>query len=280
MSESDHVGRIIRFGIFEVDLGKGEVRKDGLRIRLQQQPFQVLSSLLQRPGQTVSREELCQKLWPGSTRLNFGSSLKTAVNKVRQVLGDSGRVPRYVETLSRRGYRFIAPVEGPRQALPSAQEPNGGRIRVAVLPFENLSPDAQLESFSEGITEELITQIGRLYPKQLGVIARTSALKYKHSEKHVDRIGQELGVDYILEGSARSAADRVRVNVQLIQVKDETYLWAETYERDLKDILAVQSGIARRIARSMAVQLLAIDKNPSQTDDRLLLLAPEDAKRS
>ena len=87
-------------------------------------------------------------------------------------------------------------------------------------------------------------------------------------------------MDYILEGSARSAADRVRVNVQLIQVKDETYLWAETYERDLKDILAVQSGIARRIARSMALQLLAIDKNPSQTDDRLLLLAPEDAKRS
>jgi len=258
MSESAWVGAPVRFGVFEADLKTGELRKHGLKIKLQQQPFQILVTLLERPGEVVTRQDLRLKLWPVDTHVDFYSSLKTAINKVREALGDSAENPRFIETLNRRGYRFIAPVSGMTPAIPPERSLTG-RITVAVLPFNELSAVPERQDFSDGLTEEMTTELGRLHPRRLGVISRISAMKYKHSGKGIDEIGRELGVDYILEGSVRCADERVRVNAQLIQVSNQTHLWADTFERLCTDtdVLTTQKQVARRFAHSLAVELLA-----------------------
>jgi serine/threonine-protein kinase len=147
-------------------------------------------------------------------------------------------------------------VGGLRQRLLRGATPPPGKIMLAVLPFDNLSADPEQEYFSDGMTEEMIAELGQLQPQRLGVIARTSAMHYKGTDKRIDEIGRELGVDYILEGSVRRAAGRVRITAQLIQVSDQTHLWAESYERELADIFAIQSDVAQRIARSLEVELL------------------------
>jgi len=163
MSESAWVGTTVRFGVFEVELKKGELRKDGIKIKLQQQPFQILVTLLERPGEVVTREDLRLKLWPADTHVDFYSSLKTAVNKVRETLGDSAENPRFIETLNRRGYRFIAPVSQPVSGMTPAIPPERsqtGRITVAVLPFNelNAAPERRdRQDFSDGLTEEMKT---------------------------------------------------------------------------------------------------------------------------
>ena len=255
MSESAWVGTPVRFGVFEADLKTGELRKHGLKIKLQQQPFQILVTLLERPGEVVTRQDLRLKLWPVDTHVDFYSSLKTAVNKVREALGDSAENPRFIETLNRRGYRFIAPVSGMTPAIPPERSVTG-RITVAVLPFNELSAVPERQDFSDGLTEEMTTELGRLHPKRLGVISRVSAMKYKHSGKGIDEIGRELGVDYILEGSVRCADERVRVNAQLIQVSNQTHLWADTFERLCTDVFTTQKQVARLFAQSLAVELL------------------------
>ena len=255
MSESAWVGTPVRFGVFEADLKSGELRKHGLKIKLQQQPFQILVTLLERPGEVVTRQDLRLKLWPVDTHVDFYSSLKTAVNKVREALGDSAENPRFIETLNRRGYRFIAPVSGMTPAIPPERSVTG-RITVAVLPFNELSAVPERQDFSDGLTEEMTTELGRLHPKRLGVISRISAMKYKHSGKGIGEIGRELGVDYILEGSVRCADERVRVNAQLIQVSDQAHLWADTFERLCTDVFTTQKQVARLFAQSLAVELL------------------------
>ncbi len=279
----------IRFGVFEVDLRAGELRRKGIKLRLQEQPFQVLAQLLARPGEVVSREELKQALWPEDTFVDFDHSLNTTINKLREALGDGADNPRFVETLPRRGYRFIAPVEildgGPRAAArlwaglrptlavagvalllvaasywawqefqKSAAGPPG-RVMLAVLPFENLSGDPQQEYFSDGLTEEMITELGRLQPKRLGVIARTSVMQYKGTRKPAQQIGRELGADYLLEGSVRREGERVRISAQLVQVSDQTHLWAQSYDRPLSGILALQTEAARAIATEIRVKV-------------------------
>jgi TolB-like protein/Tfp pilus assembly protein PilF len=239
--------------VYEADLRVRELRKHGLRLKLQDKPFEILAVLLEHPGELVTREDLRQRLWSADTFVDFEHSLSIAVHKLRQVLGDSAENPRFIETLPRRGYRFIAPVQQPELRRAA------GKAMLAVLPFENLNSDPEQEYFSDGLTEEMITQLGRLNPQRLGVIARTSVMRYKRSEKPVAQIGPELGVDYVLEGSVRRAGKRVRVTAQLIQVSDQTHLWAETLERNLKDILALQREVAERIARSLAVELLPGD---------------------
>lgn len=251
MQEAAQTARVLRFGVFEVDLRAGELRKHGLKIKLQEKPFQVLTTLLEQPGNVITREELRRRLWPEDTFVDFEHSINIALNKLRVALSDSAKNPRFVETLARRGYRFVAPVDKRVQASPSS-----GKVMLAVLPFENLSNDPSQNYFSEGLTEEMITQLGRMHPRSLGVIARSTAMHYKGTEKRADQIGQELGVGYILEGSVRRAIDRVRITVQLIQVSDETHLWAETYDRKLADVLDIQREVARRIAKSLAVELL------------------------
>ena len=259
-----------RFGTFEVDVRARELRKGGIRIRLQDQPFEILAVMLDRPGEVVTREELRQRLWPAGTFVDFEHSLNAAIKRLRAALGDDADNPRFVETLHRRGYRFIAAVESEGQpvqqsarraaaaAKPAADSVN---VRLVVLPFANLSNDPTQEYFSDGLTEEMITQIGRLCPGRLGVIARTSSMLFKRSAKSASEIGRELSADYLLEGSVRGDGDRIRITAQLIETRTEVHLWAETYDRSLGETLNLQTDVAAHIARSLAMELV-----PDQVD--------------
>ncbi len=292
------VARALRFGAFELDLQSGELRRSGVLVHLQQQPARVLILIAGRSGELVTREEIQKEVW-GATFVDFEQGLNFCVKQIRAALGDQAATPRYLETLPRRGYRFLAPVQripdspgspsdGPIAAPPVASRQGrsagawaaagaGGlvillaafvllrpvrapeppsRAMLAVLPFENLSPDPSHEFFSDGLTEEMITQLARLQPERLGVIARTSANVYKKAAKPVDEIGRELGVDYVIEGSVRREGDRLKVTAQLIRVKDQTHLWAESYERRLADSLAIQDDLARRIVGALQQRLL------------------------
>jgi TolB-like protein/DNA-binding winged helix-turn-helix (wHTH) protein len=277
-----------RFGVFEADLVARELRRNGVRVKLQEQPFQVLAVLLERSGKVVTREELRQKLWPADTFVDFDNGLNTAINKIREALGDSADTPRFVETLPRRGYRFNYPVDGletARQPAPLHQLPPvvlrlavgfavvlvfvGGYFawkswrtprppayaKMVVLPFVNLSSDAQQEFFSDALTDEMIAQLGGLQPERLGVIARTTAMQYKGTKKTAREIGRELGADYILESSVQRAGDRVRITTQLISVRDETHLWSESYDRDLRDILLLRRDVAQAVANAIQIKL-------------------------
>ncbi|MEX2271929.1 MAG: hypothetical protein WD690_10680 [Vicinamibacterales bacterium] len=167
---------------------------------------------------------------------------------IRAALGDTAGSPRFIETIPRRGYRFVAD-------LRAISSPGHGRVMLAVLPFQNLTSDPEQEYFSDGLTEEMIAQLARLNPQRLGVIARTSAMRYKHTNKGIDTIGRELGVSHVLEGSVRRGATRVRVTAQLIQVADQTHVWADSFESAVGDILLLQRDIAQAIAAHIGVQL-------------------------
>lgn len=255
-----------RFGRFELDARARELRKDGVRIRLQGQPFEVLQRLLQQPGDMISREELRQQLWPDGTFVDFEHGLNAAVKRLRAALNDDAERPRFVETLPRRGYRFIGTVE--RAGLDdlssrSDSRPNDGgalnrKRRLAVLPFASFSGDAPQEYFAEGLREEMITQLGRLGTNRLGVIARTSSSLIQRTATRIRDIGDALRADYVVEGSVRHDGDRARITVQLIESRGETQLWAESYERRLCDCFQVQSEVAAEIVRSLAVELLPV----------------------
>lgn len=251
MKEIQNGGRVICFGAFEVNLESRELRKHGLRMRLEEKPFLILEMLLERAGQLVQRKALCEKLWP-HTYVGFEHSLNTAVNKLRDQLGDSAQNPRFVETLPRLGYRFIASVKKPGI--------NGSTSKkmLAVLPFENLCGGSTEEYFADGLTEETISHLGQLNPQRLGVIARTSAAQYKAPNKTIGKIAEELRVDYVLEGSVRcEGRKRVRITGQLIEARDQTHLWSASYNRELKDALEVQSDVAREIGNALAQELLS-----------------------
>ncbi|HEX6879501.1 MAG TPA: tetratricopeptide repeat protein [Terriglobales bacterium] len=259
MHETAQGTRILRFGLYEVDLRNSELRKDGVRIRLQDQPLQVLTMLLREPGEIVTREEIQKELWPSDTFVDFDHGLNKAVSKLREALNDSPSAPRFIETVARRGYRFLAPVKYVQNHFGNGRS-IAKRIRVAILPFQNLSGDPQQEYFSDGLTEEMIIQVGQLQPSQLSVIARTSVMPFKGSPKGIADIGQELQADYVLEGSVRRFHDTVRISAQLVQVDDETCLWSETYEREIADVFTIQREVARKIGASLAFELLPEQK--------------------
>jgi TolB-like protein/Flp pilus assembly protein TadD len=234
------------FGIFELDEAEGELRKRGVRVYVPDQALKILTMLLEKPGSVVTREALRQGLWPGDTYVDFDHSMNTAVNRLRDVLGDSAQNPQFIETLPRRGYRFIGLVRNTvNRDLDKAPESN--KVCVAVLPLQNLSNDPSQEYFSEGLTEELITQLGGFNPEKLGVIARTSVAQYKGTIKSVEDIGRELHVDFVIEGSVRRSDGRVRISVQLIRASDQMHLWAESYERAMRDILTLQNEVAAAV---------------------------------
>jgi TolB-like protein len=251
MNETQSAAPLVRFGTFEVNLHSRELRKYGMRIRMEEKSFQILEMLLKHAGHVVTRRTLREKLWP-DTVVGYEHGLNTAVNKLRDLLGDSARSPRFVETLPRLGYRFIAPVVNPGK--PVASE---GKRMLLVLPFESLCGDDEQEFFAEGLTEEMISHLGQLNPKRLGVIARTSAAQYKSTKKSIGEIAAELHVDCVLEGSVRCNGQRVRITGQLIEVRDQTHLWSATYDRDLRDTLEVQSDVARQIGKALVPELLA-----------------------
>jgi TolB-like protein/DNA-binding winged helix-turn-helix (wHTH) protein len=296
---------LLRFGVFELDLVEGELRREGLPVKLQPQPVKVLALLAQHGGHTVTREELKAEVWGDSTFVDFDRGLNFCVLQIRTALGDDADNPRFVQTVPRKGYRFIAPVErvngaeaAPGQpdtdsAPPRPQEiatlvpraliafglvlvllaaalllarrdrPAPGptrpaRVMLAVLPFENLTDDKAQGFFADGLTEEVITHLGRIDPEGLGVIARTSVLKYRGAkDTDIARIGRELGVSHVLEGSVRKENERVRVTAQLIRASDQTHLWAESYDRTLTEALGLQDEVARKVAGALREKLLA-----------------------
>ncbi len=262
MTDLDRSTGILRFGLYEVDLRAGELRKSGIKVRLQEQPFQVLALLVCQPGELVTREEIQQEIWGGDTFVDFDHGLNKAISKLREALCDSSTEPRYIETVARRGYRFLAPVMSLRGSTGNGR-PLTRRLRIAVLPFQNLSGDPKQEFFSDGLTEEMIIQVGQLQPAQLSVIARTSVMPYKDCSKGVQAIGQELQADYVLEGSVRRYGDQVHISAQLVQVSDESCVWAESYEREFADFFNIQREVTRKIGASLALELLPEKKQDS-----------------
>jgi len=250
MNDALNADPVVRFGSFEVNLHSRELRKLGMRIRLEEKPFRILEMLLHSAGQVVTRKQLCEKLWP-DTYVAYEHGLNTAVNKLRDLLGDSARSPRFIETLPRLGYRFLAPVVSLSKSAAAAKK------MLLVLPFDNLSRESEHEYFADGLTEEMICQLGRLCPKRLGVIARTSAIQYKATNKSIGEIAGELHVDCVLEGSIRCDGQRVRITGQLIEARDQTHLWSATYDRELRDLLDVQTDVAREIGKALALELLS-----------------------
>ncbi len=317
MSQSAQSPKVLQFGVFDVDMQAAELRKTGLRVKLQQQPFQVLAVLLERPGEVVTREELRQRLWTADTFVDFDLSLNSALKKLRYALGDDADNPLFIETIPRRGYRFIAtvtpmtvdpgdksglvPVETPstkeepslpvlaaispsaiRRSWPRAAKvfllalavtatilvvsrlnwralspaktiPRVNIQSLAVLPLENLSGDPSQAYFAEGMTDELITNLGQI--SSLRVISRTSAIQYRGSHKPLSQIARELNVDAIVEGTVVRYGGRVRIAAQLIQASTDRLLWAQSYESDLKDVLALQHEIASAIAQQVRITL-------------------------
>lgn len=236
---------IVRFDCFEVDLAAGRLCKRGIRIPLRDKSFALLAALLEHPGELVTREDLRHQLWDDDVFVDFDNNLNTVVGRLREALNDSGEHPRFIETLPRRGYRFIAEVH---HLSPPPVEFAERRPRLVVLPFVNLSGNAGEEYFSDALTEEIITAIAAISPEHLGVIARTTAMRYKGTRKDVERISHELAVDYLVEGSVSRVDDRITVNVQLIQVRDQTHLFAKKYDGETRDVFKMYNCIAQAVA--------------------------------
>jgi TolB-like protein/Tfp pilus assembly protein PilF len=241
---------VLRFGAFELDVRSRELRRGAARIRLQTQPFEILRMMLEHPGDVVTREELAQRLWPAGTFVDFEHSLNAAVKRLRAALGDAADRPRYVETVPRRGYRFIALSADQPDAEVQAE-----RLRLAVLPFVTVGGDLSQEYFTDGLTDELIGQLGRVGRGRVGVIARWSSMVFKGSERRARDIGDTLRADYLLEGSVRRDNNVVRISASLVETASETQVWADTYERHLTDCLVVQADVAAQVVGSLAAEL-------------------------
>ena len=296
MAPQASIGRCrIRFAVFELDLESGELRKYGVKIKLQQKPFQILALLLERSGEVVTREELQRQLWPSDVFVDFESGLNNAVKKLRAALGDSAETPRFVETVARHGYRFlVTPQPSDRTpTLPPAPSRTSriSRIwmaatlvalmallatiwiahqralhpasiaseihKIAVLPLENLSHDEQQEYFADGMTDAIIDQLARV--RGLTVISRTSTMLYKKARKPLPQIARELGVDTVVEGTVLRSGNRVRVSAQLIDATTDRHLLSRTFERDLEDVLQLQQDVARAVAEQITSSLTAQD---------------------
>jgi len=284
----------IPFGPFELRPASGELCRDGVPVKLPPQPYKTLLFLVRNTGRLVTRKELQDEIWGADTFVDFDKGLNLCIAQIREALDDDPQAPKYVETLPRRGYRFIGKLESepiaesapsagnvpaPRRSVlfaaiavlgiltisgifyfravpvPTAQA-KAQKSMLLVLPFENLTGDPAQDYFSDGLTEEMISRLGSLRPERLGVIARTTALTYKKTGKDIRQIGDELKVGYVLEGSVRREAGRLRITSQLIRVDDQTHLWAETFDREEKDVLGIQREVAARIASSLSLELL------------------------
>jgi len=280
------------FRKFELDLTSGELHQDGNKIALPPKAFELLRALSERPGEVVTRDELRAKLWAADTFVEFDDSLNHAVKKLRQALGDSAEDPQFIETLPRYGYRFIAPVDGVGTASPGPQttrirrtavaailvaalavivgtllgiDAGGWRSRLlgprsspairslAVIPLSNLTGDPQQEYFADGMTDALITDLAKI--RAIKVISRTSVMQFKDARKPLPEIARALNVDGIVEGSVQRSGSRVRITVQLIRAPTDTHLWANSYERDARDVLELQSEIAQAVAGEIKASL-------------------------
>jgi TolB-like protein/tetratricopeptide (TPR) repeat protein len=247
------------FGRFRLDAAGRLLFREARMIPLAPKAADALLLLIENAGTVIGKDELLKSIWP-DTFVGEGSLTRT-ISILRKALANDAGGQGYIATIPKRGYRFVAPVSetSGQQAHPVPE-----KLMLAVLPFENLSGNKKQEYLSDGLTEELITQLGRLNPERLGVIARTSAMQYKSTRKGIQQIGRELGVAYVLEGGVRRAGNRVRVTAQLIQVSDQTHLWAQGYERELRDLLALQRHVSQAVAKEIEVKLAR--QEPSRPD--------------
>jgi TolB-like protein/DNA-binding winged helix-turn-helix (wHTH) protein/Flp pilus assembly protein TadD len=301
--------RLVRFGVFEVDGHTGELRKNGAQVRLQEQPFQVLAALLEHPGEMVTREELRRRLWPADTFVDYDNSVNAAVNRLREALGDSAENPRFIQTLPRRGYRFIASVDKAytthsaavsapspvEHGLPTIRNPRlfvrsplliagamvaviivgagvyrwkaGQPVRsavpgsiksIVVLPLQNLTGDQGQNDFVDGLTDLLTAELAQ--GTSLRVISRTSAMHYKGTTERLFQIGHELNVDAVVEGTVAGSTDRLRITTQLIYAPTDQHIWAKSYERDLRDLPALQPQIASDLMSAIATPVTTFQR--------------------
>jgi TolB-like protein/DNA-binding winged helix-turn-helix (wHTH) protein/Tfp pilus assembly protein PilF len=291
----------LRFGIFELDLKNGELRKAGQRLKLPPQPLKVLAILAGSATETVTREEIQRQVWGDELFVDFERGLNVCIQQIRGALGDDADSPRYIETLPKRGYRFLVPVEkleSPPQAstsnLVSQQPPVGSAAHpkrkqfrlgvalgsallvvsallyhaklsnrfpfrnavksihsVAVLPFDNFSGDPEQQYFADGMTEALIAELGQI--RELRVPSRTSVMLYKRANKPLQQIARELAVDALVEGSVRRSGYRVEITAQLLDGPQDRHLWGATYDRDSRDVLALQHELARAITAELKI---------------------------
>jgi TolB-like protein/DNA-binding winged helix-turn-helix (wHTH) protein len=315
MPASSATPLLVIFADFELDLHTGELRRKGVLLKLQPQPTKVLKLLVSRAGKVVSRQELAEEVWGSQTFVDFEQGLNFAIRQIRTVLEDDAEHPRFLETVPKRGYRFIAavkenaltaPVEFKVITIPPSPEhkhkveirhvltlapviaaivlmfaldlnhlPNHARggenhrqiSSIAVLPLQNLSHDPEQQYFSDGMTDELITEIAKV--NELRVISRTSVNRYRDTSLSVPEIADELGVDGVVEGTVMRSGDHVRITAQLIDARSDQHVWAESYDRDFKDALDMQADVARRIAAEVGSTLkpkvgMNLVSNPSK----------------
>src|SRR5688572_10150490 len=323
MGEGKRASDVVQFGTFRADFRTGELRRQGVQIKLQGKPLQLLAVLVQHPGELVTRDELRRTLWGDQTFVDFERSLNIAITKLRAALGDSADNPRFVETLPRRGYRFIAPLTagteqqttpassgtGEMQAQSSPAKPEappamseagpgaaeqrpvrrprrrralvigllsvpavaaavfagiwvaeqrgtGGPPRVeslAVLPLENLSGDADQEFLADAVTDALMTELGKI--DAVRVVSRTSIVRYKGVRKALPDIGRELRVDAVVEGSVVRSGNRIRITAQLVHAASDRHLWAQAFERDMHDVLALYTDVSEAIAKEIHAKI-------------------------
>ena len=300
--------QIFRFREFHLDVAGYQLRRNGRQVRLERQPMELLILLVARRGQLVTRSEIVDWLWGKDVFVDVETGVNTAVRKIRQALHDSSDAPMFVETVPAMGYRFIAPVEGipPSSDPPVATrlEPTaavfrasrrgwltaavlvvaalaGGlgwartlrasRVTLAVLPFDNLSGDADRDYLAAGLTEETTVLLAQIDPDHISVVGRTSMMRYKHTTKSVSEIGSEMGADYLIEGSLRSESGRLRVTAKLVRVRDQVQVWSEPYEREPTSLLGLQQELASAIARQVRSRL---------SPDRLEALARRQTRRT
>src|SRR6266436_1131665 len=269
----------VRFGSFEVNPRTGELRKQGIRIKLHEKPFQVLLALIEHPGEVVTRKELQERLWPEDTFVEFENGLNNTISRLREALGDTAETPRFIETLPRRGYRFLAEVS---QTLPASRiaisRPwlivfgivlGGGFVigavfrltpghkqvirSLAVLPFRNLGTGTADDYLAGGMTDAVTTELAKLGVSK--VISETSVGQFKDTKKSVPDIARILGVDGIVEGAVLREGNQVRITVQLIGADADRHLWAESYQRQMTDILALQDEVALGVAHAIKLEL-------------------------
>jgi TolB-like protein/Tfp pilus assembly protein PilF len=243
----------LKFGDdFELDLAAYELRSGGTPVKLMPIPLELLLMLIERRGELVTRDQIVERIWGKGVFLDSDNSINSAISKIRQVLRDDPERPQFVQTVTGRGYRFIAPVSA--EARRNDGEVGQYKIRsLAVLPLENFSGDPMHDYFADGMTEALITDLAKI--KALRVISRTSVMQYKGVRKSLPQIASELNVDAVIEGSVLRSAERVRIAAQLIHATSDEHLWAESYERDFRDILSLQSEIARQVADQVRIIL-------------------------
>jgi TolB-like protein len=253
MVPSTLLGAVVRFGVFEFDLKSGELLKQGRRVRLSGQPAQILAFLLQRPGELVTREELQQALWPADTHVNFEQSLNAAVKRLRHALGDSPEKTLFIETMARRGYRFIAPASAPGQsALPSTR-PVHAVNSIAVLPFENATADPEADYLVDGLAEGIINALSRL--PALRVLARSTVFRYRGKPVDCRALGRKLSVGAVLSGRVSQRGDELMIGTELVEVQSGCLIWGEHFSRKLSDVLLIEAELSAKISEKLRSEL-------------------------